>query len=139
MRQEAIFYPAAALVLLTMLVMLLIPYRRWKAGFAREVNAGDFRYGESARVPGHVSLPNRNYMNLLELPLLFYVACIILYLVKAVDAAAIYLAWAYVALRIAHSAVHVTYNNVFHRLGFFAASFVVLALLWILIVLRLGA
>ena len=138
MRQEAIFYPAAALVLLTMLVMLLIPYRRWKAGFAREVNAGDFRYGESARVPGHVSLPNRNYMNLLELPLLFYVACIILYLVKAVDAAAIYLAWAYVALRIAHSAVHVTYNNVFHRLGFFAASSVVLAILWIRLVVALA-
>ena len=138
MSQETIFHPAAALVLLTLLVMLLIPYRRWKAGFAREVNAGDFRYGESARVPGHVSLPNRNYMNLLELPLLFYVACIILYVLKAVDTTAVALAWAYVALRAGHSAVHVTYNNVFHRLGFFAASCVVLAVIWIRIVAALA-
>ena len=137
MSPEAIFYPATALVLLTLLVTLLIAYRRWKAGFAREVNPGDFRYGESARVPGHVSLPNRNYMNLLELPLLFYVACIILYVTKSVDAKAVYLAWAYVALRVGHSAVHITYNNVFHRLGFFAASFVVLAVLWILVFMKL--
>src|SRR5687767_8386008 len=137
MKQEAIFYPAAALVLLTLLVILLIPYRRWKAGFAREVNAGDFRYGESARVPGPVSLPNRNYMNLLELPLLFYVACIILYLIKAVDTAAVTLAWTYVGLRVGHSIVHITYNNVFHRLGFFAASYVVLVTLWIVVFMKL--
>jgi len=137
MKQEAIFYPAAALVLLTLLVILLVAYRRWKAGFAREVNAGDFRYGESARVPGHVSLPNRNYMNLLELPLLFYLACIILYLIKAVDTAAVTLAWTYVALRVGHSFVHITYNNVFHRLGFFAASYVVLVVLWLVVFMKL--
>ena len=137
MKQEAIFYPAAALVLLTLLVILLVAYRRWKAGFAREVNAGDFRYGESARVPGHVSLPNRNYMNLLELPLLFYLACIILYLIKAVDTAAVTLAWTYVGLRVGHSFVHITYNNVFHRLGFFAASYVVLVVLWLVLFMKL--
>jgi len=138
MNQEAIFYPAAALVLLTLLVMLMIPYRRFKAAFAREVNAGDFRYGESTRVPGHVSLPNRNYMNLLELPMLFYVACVILYVTKNVDGAAVYLAWAYFALRVGHTFVHIAYNNVIHRLGFFAASCVVLAVLWIKIVVSLA-
>jgi hypothetical protein len=137
MRQEAIFYPAAALVLVTLLVLAIVPYRRFKAAFARQVNAGDFRYGESARVPGHVSLPNRNYMNLLELPLLFYLACIILYLIKAVDTAAVSLAWTYVALRVGHSFVHVTYNNVFHRLGFFAASYVVLVVLWLVVFMKL--
>jgi hypothetical protein len=41
------------------------------------------------------------------------------------------LAWLYFALRVAHSVVHLTYNNVFHRLGVYAASGVVLALLWL--------
>jgi hypothetical protein len=137
MTQEAIFYPAAALVLLTLLVMALIPYKRFKAAFAREVNAGDFRYGESARVPGHVSLPNRNYMNLLELPMLFYVVCVIFYVTKTVDAAVVYLAWAYFALRVGHTAVHITYNNVIHRLGFFASSCVVLAVMWVLVIAKI--
>jgi hypothetical protein len=42
-----------------------------------------------------------------------------------------YLAWLYVALRAAHSLVHLTYNKVFHRLSVYAASNVVLLALWI--------
>jgi hypothetical protein len=82
-------------------------------------------------VPGAVSLPNRNFMNLLELPMLFYVVCVGLYITLSVDAAAVALAWLYFALRVLHSLVHLTYNNVFHRLGAYAASTLVLGLLWV--------
>ena len=133
--QISIFVPAVALAAWTFTVLLLIPIARFRAGARGEVNAGDFRFGESARVPGAVSLPNRNFMNLLELPMLFYVVCIALYVTLSVDAHALVLAWLYFALRVAHSLVHLTYNNVFHRLGVYAASGVVLALLW----LRFGA
>jgi len=129
--QISIFVPAVALAAWTFTVLLLIPIARFRAGFRGEVNAGDFRFGESARVPGAVSLPNRNFMNLLELPMLFYVVCTALYVTLGVDAYAVALAWLYFALRVAHSLVHLTYNNVFHRLGVYAASGVVLALLWL--------
>jgi hypothetical protein len=39
-------------------------------------------------------------------------------------------AWLYVALRVAHSLIHLTYNNVMHRLIAFAVSNPVLAGLW---------
>jgi len=129
--QAAIFLPMCALAAWTFAVLLLIPVARFRAGARGTVNAGDFRFGESARVPGAVSLPNRNFMNLLELPMLFYVVCVGLYVTLSVDAAAVILAWLYFALRVAHSLVHLTYNNVFHRLGAYAASGVVLALLWV--------
>ena len=128
---SAIFYPVAALVALTFAVALLIPYARFRAAFRGQVKAKDFRYGESANVPGVVSLPNRNLMNLLELPILFYVVCIALYVTRTADDAAIVLAWLYVALRGAHSVVHLSYNNVFHRLAVYAASNVVLLVLWV--------
>jgi hypothetical protein len=134
---SAIFYPVAALAALTFAVLLLVPIARFRAAFRGEVKAKDFRYGESANVPGPVSLPNRNLMNLLELPMLFYVVCTALYVTQTVDAAALGMAWAYVALRAAHSAVHLTYNNVVHRLVVYAASCLVLALLWIRFVLAL--
>jgi hypothetical protein len=124
MEQTAIFLPMCALAAWTFAVLLLIPVARFRAAARGTVNAGDFRYGESARVPGAVSLPNRNFMNLLELPMLFYVVCVGLY-------TAVALAWLYFALRVVHSLVHLTYNNVFHRLGAYAASGVVLALLWV--------
>jgi hypothetical protein len=131
MAPARILYPMLSLVALTLVVLLLIPYARFRAAARGEVTAADFRYGESTNVPGEVSLPNRNLMNLLELPVLFYVGCLAFYVTGAVDTSAVVLAWAYVALRAAHSVIHLTYNNVFHRLAAFAASNAVLLALWI--------
>lgn len=131
MQDIAIFYPVSALALLTLGVLLLIPYKRFKAVFARQVTGEDFKFGESSRVPGDVSLPNRNMMNLLEIPVLFYVLCIALYVTGQVDQIFLAGAWIYFAARLAHSIVHLSYNNVMHRLACFAASNVVITLMWI--------
>src|ERR671939_109256 len=114
MSAARILYPVIALAALTFVVLLRIPYARFRAAARGQVTVADFRYGESANVPGDVSLPNRNLMNLLELPLLFYVGCLALYVTDTVDTVGVVLAWAYVALRIVHSFIHLTYNNVFH-------------------------
>src|SRR5205085_8192105 len=113
MPHDLIILPMGSLALLTFLVLLLVAVRRFRAAFAGQVGAGDFRYGESLRVPGEVSIPNRNYMNLLELPMLFYVACILNYVTApTVSGTTLSLAWAYVGLRALHSLVHLTYNDV---------------------------
>jgi hypothetical protein len=132
MRDPAILYPLLALAGWTGLVLMLIPVVRVRAGRRKEIVADDFKYGESPSVPPHVSLPNRNLMNLLELPMLFYVVCLMLYVTAGVSSRAVILAWAYVALRIVHSAIHLSYNRVLHRLAAFALSNAVLAALWIL-------
>ena len=125
------------LVLWTFAVLLMIPQRRFKAARERRVKAADFAYGESENVPPDVRIPNRNFMNLLEAPVLFYVACLTVYVVGKVDVWSVGLAWAYVLLRIAHSLVHLTYNNVIHRMRVYAASILVLLALWIRILLAL--
>jgi hypothetical protein len=131
MPQHLIFLPMGALALLTFLVLILIPFRRFRAGFAGQVTPADFRYGESARVPGEVSIPNRNYMNLLEMPMLFYVICLMLYVSHRVQPGFMWLAWTYVGLRVLHSLVHLTYNNVVHRLTLFALSNFVVISMWV--------
>jgi hypothetical protein len=132
MPHELILLPMGALALLTFFALSIIPIRRFRAAFAGHVGAGDFKYGESARVPGEVTIPNRNYMNLLELPMLFYVVCVLNYVTSpTVSMLTLVLAWLYVALRATHSAIHLTYNNVMHRLIAFATSNVVLGALWI--------
>jgi hypothetical protein len=136
MNQDLIFYPMAAMAALTFLVLGQIPRRRFAAGRAGQVGAEDFRYGESDRVPGEVSIPNRNYMNLLELPLLFYVACLMYFVAGRTDVWVLAVAWIYVALRAAHSAIHLTYNNVYHRLTAFAVSNVVLGVFWVMFFLK---
>jgi len=114
----------------TVLVLMLIPYRRVKAIKAKELTPNDFSLGESSNVSPYVALANRNYMNLLEAPIIFYVIGSLMYITGNVTLVAVVLAWCYVGLRSMHSIVHVTYNHVGHRLLFFASSnFVLMALL----------
>jgi hypothetical protein len=134
LRPEQIIEPMVALGALTFMVLLRIPFVRIRAARAGIVGVEDFKLGESPRVPGDVSIPNRNYMNLLELPTLFYAACLALLALGKVTPADYAIAWVYVGLRAAHSLIHLTYNHVIHRLIVFATSNVVLSVLWI----RLG-
>lgn len=136
MTQESIFLPVIAMAALTFTVLGFVPLRRFKAVLARQVTADDFALGESATVPPHVALANRNYMNLLELPVLFYVVCGALFVTGQVDGPTLGIAWSFVAIRAAHSLVHLTYNHVIHRLVLFAISNVVLAVLWIVFAVR---
>lgn len=126
-----ILLPVFALALWTSLVLLLIPITRIRAGRRRQIVTDDFKYGESERVPDYVRLPNRNYMNLLELPVLFYMVCLLLFVTAGGSQAALALAWIYVGLRVLHSLIHLTYNHVLHRLAAFATSNVVLIVLWV--------
>ena len=135
----AILYPMFALAALTALVQVLIPVMRVSAGARGELRTDDFRYGESAGVPDRVRIPNRNYMNLLEFPVLCYVACLLAYVATAVTPLMIGLAWVFVSLRVLHSAIHLTYNRVPHRAFVFGFSNFVLVVLWVHIALRIAA
>ncbi|HTN48733.1 MAG TPA: MAPEG family protein [Burkholderiaceae bacterium] len=125
--------PIFALATWTALILLLVAYRRFRAGSAGLVHPREFALGESPKVPAAVALANRNYMNLLELPVLFYVVCLIAIVFGVTSPAVSVLAWLYVALRIVHSIVQVTYNRVIHRFTAFAASNGVLIALWVLV------
>lgn len=120
-----------ALIGWTFIVLLCVPYQRFKAAFAGKVSASDFRYGESGAVPAAVLVPNRVFMNLLEVPVLFYVLCIVSYITQFVTPGLLIFAWVYFGLRVLHSVVYLTYNDVMHRFLVFAASNVALVFMWI--------
>jgi hypothetical protein len=134
MSQTHILFPMLALVGWTMTVLGLVAGRR----LTSRLHPREFKLGESAAVPPQVALPNRNLMNLLEIPVLFYVVALTFYVTQQVTPLAVGLAWAFVAFRIVHSGVHLTYNNVLHRLGFFASANFVLIALWIHLLVRLS-
>lgn len=130
MNTTNILIPVLALVGWTLFILLNVPFRRFRAAFKGQVGEADFRIGESQRVPAEVSLPNRNFMNLLEVPVLFYVVCLVYYVSGAVLGGFVLLAWIYVALRVVHSLIHISYNGVRHRMLAFAASTFVLIGMW---------
>jgi hypothetical protein len=73
---------------------------------------------------------SRHFINLFELPVLFYVGVIMTYITHNVSAWLVGLAWLYVALRYVHSAVHLGSNDVRVRVTVYFASALVLLLLW---------
>lgn len=137
MKQTLIFLPMAVLALWTLNVLTLVPLRRIQAGRKGLVTTEDFRLGESAAVPDDVRLPNRVFMNLLEVPVLFYFACVVSYLIQLVDPAMMWLAGAYVALRVLHTLIYFGYNHVGHRALVFGTSNVVVSVMWIRLLLAL--
>ena len=137
MTQELMFWPVIAMAALTFAVAPQILIRRLQAIFAGKASSEDFRNGESEQVPAEVSIPNRNYMNLLELPVLFYVVCIAFFVTRHTAPLDLGLAWTFTLARVAHSLVHLTYNNVLHRLAAFNLAAVCLAALWLRFALSL--
>ncbi len=75
-----------------------------------------------------------NFMNLFEMPVLFYVAILLALILLVQDPVLVIFSWLYVALRIVHSIIHTTYNTVMHRFWAYALSCGVLLGLWV----RLG-
>jgi hypothetical protein len=122
MKATSIFVPALVLMLWTLLVLVQVPIRRFLAYFAKRVGASDFKYGESSNVPVDVALPNRIFMNLVEVPVLFYALVLIAFVTNQVNHITMGLVWLYVALRIVHSLIYFTYNHVIHRFAVFATS-----------------
>ena len=63
-----------------------------------------------------------NYNHLFEQPTLFYALVTYIYLMEHVDSTHLYLAWLYAALRIVHSVIQITSNNVSYRALIFLGS-----------------
>jgi hypothetical protein len=93
----------------------------------------------SAQAAGKLtdSAPADNFRNLFELPVLFYLALVVCAQTGFVNALTLGLAWAFVALRIVHSAIHCSYNRVIHRFYAYVGGYVVLVALWLAIAVGL--
>jgi hypothetical protein len=137
MRAEAIFGPVCILALWTIAILALTGYRRVHGTVIGRIPQGAFKLGESPEVPPDVTLLNRNLMNLLEMPVLFYVVCVALYVTRQVEPGMLVLAWAYVLLRVVHSLIHTTTNRILQRLASFAVSNFVLLAIWIWFAIRI--
>ena len=127
-----ILWPMLAMAALTFAVLSLVPMFRVGDARAGRVAPNDFKMGETDKVPEATRLYNRNYMNLLELPVLFYVICCILYMTDSLRSEELWLAWGFIVFRALHSLVHLTSNAVLLRLSMFSLAAFSLMAIWIM-------
>ena len=78
-----------------------------------------------------------NFRNLFEIPILFYVAVLTIYVTGQTNAVYLVLAWGFVLARYVHSAIHCTSNNVMRRFYAFLASSAFLVTIWLCLAYQL--
>lgn len=130
MNQIIIFYPVFALVLLTFFIGFMMLRSRIAAVKSRQVSIKYFRINDGD-IPEKMQRLSDHYDNLLSMPILFYLAILMMYIFHIVDVTYLVLGWAYVALRFAHTIIHTGHNNIMHRMYAFAPSMIVLTLIWL--------
>ena len=77
-----------------------------------------------------VERPTRTYMNLLELPVLFYVVCLLMLATGKFDSLQVSLAWLFVATRYVHAFIYIGFNYVPLRFAAFLTGVITLAAIW---------
>ena len=129
---KPILLPLLAQVALTFLVWFYLFARRIPEIMRRNIDVDELKDRQQAHqlMPDSAAASN-NLKNLFELPVLFYVAVLLSLLLMVQDWLLVWLSWGFVALRAAHSLIHCSYNDVNHRFAAYAASCLVLLLLWI--------
>lgn len=128
---HALLYPMAAHVALAALLYVLLTVARAPAiwGIGRRADGGNPFAAMEPRISANLS-------NQFEWPLFFHVACVLL-MQAPPSAAALWLAWAFVAGRLLHSAVQVGTRNVRLRGLVFTINFLAVLGLWGLLLMDL--
>jgi hypothetical protein len=80
-------------------------------------------------LPPEVMFVSDNYNHLMEQPTIFYATALAAHVTGQVDGLNMGLAWTYVVLRVVHSLIQCTVNNVTARFAVFTLSTIALAVL----------
>jgi hypothetical protein len=132
MGQDAavLIQPVVALVVLTAIVTLLMVVSRNVAFIRGTASARYFQTYTADKPAEWIERPTRTYMNLLELPVLFYVVCLLMLTTGRFDSAQVSLAWVFVITRYVHAFIYIGFNHVPLRFAAFMTGVLTLAVIW---------
>jgi hypothetical protein len=94
-------------------------------------------YDMQTPLPRTMEQASRNFVNLFEMPNLFYMFCAFALITRNVDGLMYGAAWTYVALRFIHSTIHLSINNLIARMGVYFLSCAVLLFMGALLAMRI--
>lgn len=130
MGQTAILYPLFVQIALTFALLFWMGGTRVRALRSGAVGLNDIALGEPAW-PGRVAKIGNSFHSQFELPILFYVVIALALLTGQVNALLVGLAWAFVAARIVHAAIHTSTNEVPRRFTAFSTGALILLAMWL--------
>jgi hypothetical protein len=139
MPEFVLVYPMAAMVLLTAVVLMRMVLGRFAAVKRGDVDARFYKTYQGDTEPRTAQQYTRHFVNLFENPVLFYTVCIVAMVTQQGSGLIVWLAWGYVASRVAHAIVHLGSNKIMPRMSVYATSWVVLLAMWGVVVFGVTA
>jgi hypothetical protein len=131
MSKEMIVLPVILLVLLTIVVWARMLVVRMSAMKLVRIHPEKMKSQKAKELlPEEANIPAENFINLFEVPVLFYVLAVFLYVSDNVSLFYLGAGFTYVALRYVHSFIALTYNKVIHRFQAYLLSCLVLWVMW---------
>ena len=112
---------AWSLVMMTWMAATRLPAMK-KAGIDVSKTRGGRGQNLEGVLPDEVNWKAHNYEHLMEQPTIFYAIVVALILLDMDQTINVWLAWGYVGLRVLHSIVQATINEIKYRLPLFALS-----------------
>jgi hypothetical protein len=140
MTGTAILWPTIAMAALTFAVGFTLLFQRMGHIKRNPPRPEDFATGGAAmRYFEPVEMASNNLRNLFEMPVLFFALVPLLLVTGFAGPAQVALAWAYVALRALHSAIHIGRGPVRRRFLVHLLSTIALMAMWIGFAVRMIA
>ena len=127
-------YPMFFMVMLTFAILLFTLRIRLTSVRRVEVSLSYFSMFQGEEIPDLVIKTSRNVANLFKVPILFYTAGVLYVALEMSDSVPVTLAWLFVIARLIHTGIHLSYNNVMHRLIVFRLGNLSVLGMWISIV-----
>jgi hypothetical protein len=131
-----LIYPMFALVVLTFGVTL-VAFRQRINAVKQGMSARHFQTYTEGTAPESMIKADRHYVNLFEIPVLFYTGCIVAMLVPVVGMMVLATAWLFVAARLVHAYIHIGSNKLGPRMSAHMVGCVTVLALWIQIVIAI--
>lgn len=131
MQKELIILPVLLMVLLTIFVWGRMIWVRLSAMKSINIDPQEMKSQKAKQLfPEEINVPAENFVNLFEIPIIFYLLSTLLLVTDSVSLFYLVASFIYVVLRYVHSFIVLTYNKVVHRFKAYLLSCLVVFIMW---------
>ena len=127
-------YPLIFMIVLSILVTLRLIFIAIQLLIRRKVHIKQFKLFDGD-IPKHALAARAHFKNMFEIPILFYVWCILLIVNESYTQIDVFIAWGFAISRLLHSIVRIPNKDVYVRFFFFMIGLMLLSVGWVRFIL----
>lgn len=122
--------PMFAMVLLTFVTSLIMLYRRVQSARQGKIDPRRYKTLSVGDAPPLVLQAERHFINLFEVPVLFYAVMLAAMALQFANSQFYFLSWVFVTFRLIQAFIHLWSNKVYFRMIAFLCGFTTVMIMW---------